>query len=53
MFVPAFKFILLFIYFFADTSLPLIISLCVVFVLIIGTITVLILLKRRHTGQFR
>lgn len=35
-----------------NTSLPLIISLCVVFVLIIGTITVLILLKRRHTGQF-
>lgn len=35
-----------------DIFLPLIISLSVVCVLIIGTITVLILMKRRHTGHF-
>lgn len=35
-----------------DISLPLIIGLCIVCVLIISTITALILMKRRHTGQF-
>lgn len=34
------------------TSTSLIISLCVVLVLIIGTVIVMILLKRRHTGHF-
>lgn len=33
--------------------LPLIIILCAICVLIIGTITGLILMKRRHTGHFR
>lgn len=35
-----------------QTSTSVIISLCVVLVLIIGTIIVMILLKRRHTGHF-